>query len=76
MQLVHLEPVENAVLDRLDQICGLEPGLLLPVAANECGALEDDAVELARRGFVRPGGADQTARVAATPREARGRASS
>ena len=48
LQLVHLEPVEDAALDRLDQVARLEPRLLDRVAADERGALEHDVVELAR----------------------------
>ena len=47
-ELVHLEPVEHAALDRLDQVARLEPRVLERVAADEGRALEHDVVELAR----------------------------
>ena len=53
MQLVHLEPVERAELDRLDEIRGLEPCLLFQVAADERGALEHDVVKLTRTRDIR-----------------------
>src|SRR5439155_15160666 len=47
LQLVHLEPVERARLDRLDQVGRLDSRLLERVAADERGTLERDVVELA-----------------------------
>ncbi len=61
LQLVHLEPVEDARLDRLDEIGGLELRVLARVAADEGGALEDDVVELAPAAVVRADGADERA---------------
>ena len=60
-QLVHLEPVEDTALDRLDQVAGLDPRLLAGVAADEGRALEDCVVELPGLDSVRAGGADQRA---------------
>ena len=54
LELVHLEPVEDAALDRLDQVARLEPRLLARVAAHERCALEHDVVELARAGSFAP----------------------
>ena len=62
LQLVHLEPVEHARLDRLDQVGGLELRVLERVAADERGALEDDVVELAPAAVVRADRADERAR--------------
>ncbi len=59
MQLVHLEPVEDAALDRLDQVARLEPRLLARVAADEARALEHDVVELAAARIVRADCADE-----------------
>src|SRR5690349_6487971 len=61
VQLMHLEPVEDAALDRLDQVAGLDLRLLLQVAADESRALEHDVVELAARPMVRARGADEGA---------------
>src|SRR5439155_8608833 len=47
LQLVHLEPVEHPLGDRLDQIPRLDPRVLLGVAADEGRALEHRVVELA-----------------------------
>jgi hypothetical protein len=49
VKFVDLEPVEDALRDRLDQIAGLESRLLAGVATDEAGALEHDVVELAAR---------------------------
>ena len=73
---MHLEPVEDAALDRLDQVARLALRLLERVAADERGALEDDVVELARVRVVRADRADERARLqplAAQHRIARGR---
>ena len=61
VQLVHLEPVEDAPLDGLDQVARLEPRLLDRVAADEDGALEHGVVELARARLVRADRADERA---------------
>ena len=61
LQLVHLEPVEDAALDRLDQVAGLELRLLARVAADERGALEHRVVELAARRVVGADRADERA---------------
>ena len=61
MQLVHLEPVEDAALDGLDQVAGLELRLLARVAAHERCALEHRVVELAARRVVRADRADESA---------------
>ena len=63
MQLVHLEPVEDAALDGLDQIAGLHLALVERVAADEDGAFEDRVVELARPRLVRADRADERAGV-------------
>ena len=63
MELVHLEPVEDAALDGLDQVSRLDLRLLDRVAADEDGALEDDVVELARLRPVRADGADERPRL-------------
>src|SRR5206468_12768797 len=63
VQFVHLEPVEDAALDRLDQVARLELCLLDRVAADEDGALEDDVVELAGLRLVRAHGADERSRL-------------
>src|SRR5947208_3633768 len=44
LQLVHLEPIEDAGLHRLDQIARFDPRLLARVAADERGSLEDDGL--------------------------------
>ena len=75
LQLVHLEPVEDAGLDRLDQVGRLEPRVLDRVAADERRALEHDVVELAAPAVVRADGAHERARPAATRRAAPDRAS-
>ena len=54
LQLVHLEPVEDAALDRLDQVARLELACSTRVAADERGALEHGVVELAARGSFAP----------------------
>ena len=61
LQLVHLEPVEDAALDRLDQVARLELRLLERVAADERRALEHGVVELAPRRVVRADRADERA---------------
>src|SRR5215210_714302 len=53
LELVHLEPVEDALLDRLDEVTRFEPRLLSRVTADECGALENRVVELPRTAIVR-----------------------
>src|SRR5256885_8688557 len=63
LQLVHLEPVENARLHRLDEVGGLEPRILTRVAADEGGALEHHVVELPAATVVRADGADEGARL-------------
>ena len=76
VELVHLEPVEHAALDRLDQVGRLEPGLLDGVAADEDRALEHDVVELAGAAVVGADRADERAGpqpLAAQHRVARGR---
>src|SRR5919108_336582 len=55
------EAVERPALDRLDEVRGLEPSLLLRVAAHERRPLEDDVVELARAEDVRPARANDGA---------------
>ena len=75
LELVHLEPVEDAGRDRLDQIGGLELRVLARVAADEGGALEDDVVELAAAAVVRADRAPAVvaeARRDATPPQGRG----
>src|SRR5581483_6857554 len=62
LELVHLEPVEEALLDGLDQVAGLAPGVLARVAADEGRALEHGVVELAPAPVVRADGADERAR--------------
>src|SRR5213078_4219653 len=59
--LVHLQPVEDARLDRLDQVGGLELRVVDRVAADEGGALEDDVVQLATATVVRADRADERA---------------
>ena len=61
LQFVHLEPVEKAALDRLDQVGRLEPGVLDRVAADEGRALEHDVVELAAAAVVGADGAHERA---------------
>ena len=61
VQLVHLEPVEDAALDGLDQVAGLELRLLARVAAHERGPLEHRVVELAARRVVGADCADEGA---------------
>ena len=63
MELVHLEPVEDAAVDGLDQVARLELRLLDRVAADEDGPLEDDVVELARLRPVRADGTDERPRL-------------
>src|SRR5207249_409277 len=63
LELVHLEPVEDAALDGLDQIARLEARLLDRVAANEDRPLEDDVVELSRARLVCADRADERARL-------------
>ena len=58
---MHLEPVEDARVDGLDQVGGLELRVLERVAADEGGALEDDVVELAPAAVVRADRADERA---------------
>ena len=60
---MHLEPVEDARLDRLDQVGGFELGVLERVAADEGGALEDDVVQLAATAVVGADRADESARL-------------
>src|SRR3984893_2329682 len=61
LQLVHLQPVEHADLDRLDQVAGLEPRAFHRIAADKGGPLQHDVVELstpavvgANRAYERP----------------------
>ena len=61
LQLMHLEPIEDARLDRLDQIGGLELRVVERVAADEGGTLEDDVVELTAAAVVRADRADERA---------------
>ena len=61
LELVHLEPVEDAALDGLDQVARLELRLLARVAADERRALEHRVVELAPRRVVRADRADERA---------------
>src|SRR5206468_11641724 len=75
-QLVHLEPVERARLDGLDQVGRLDSRLLERVAADERGTLERDVVELATARMVRADRADERALaqpLAAQDRVARAR---
>jgi hypothetical protein len=58
---VHFEPVEDAALNRLDQVARLDPRLLARVAADEHGPLEDDVVELSGMRNVGADGADECA---------------
>ena len=58
---MHLEPVEDAYLDRLDQVTRLDPRLLARVTADERRTLEDDVVELARPRIVGAYCADERA---------------
>ena len=67
LELVHLEPVEDAALDRLDQVARLEPRLLERVAADERRALEHRVVELA----CAPGRSRPTAQTSAPSRAIR-----
>src|SRR5581483_4850331 len=55
-QLVHLEPVEDPVLDRLDEIASLLTRLRARIAAHERRPFQHDVVELALRQAV---GADR-----------------
>ena len=64
LQLVHLEPVEDAACDGLDQVARLEPRLLARVAADEGRSLEHDVVQLARA----PGRLAPTAQTSAPSR--------
>ena len=59
LQLVHLEPVEDAGSHRLDQVARLDPRLLERVAAHERRALEHRVVELAPAPMVRTHGEDE-----------------
>ena len=61
LQLVHLEPVEHAALDRLDQVARLELRLLERVAADEGRPLEHGVVELAPPRVVGADRADERA---------------
>ena len=61
LQLVHLEPVEHAALDGLDQVARLELRLLARVAADERRPFEHDVVELPRLRAVRAHGAHERA---------------
>jgi hypothetical protein len=61
VKLVHLEPVEHAVRDGLDQIGRLDPRLVDRVAAYEGGAVEHGVVELATARMIRADRADQSA---------------
>ena len=61
VQLVHLEPVEHAARDRLDQVARLELGLGAQVAADERRPLEHDVVELAPGRLVRADAAHERA---------------
>ena len=60
---MHLLPVEDAAVDRLDQVAGLEPRLLDRVAADEDRPLEDDVVELSRARLVRADRTDERPRL-------------
>ena len=48
VQLLHLEPVENSLLDRLDQVARLLPRLLAGVAADEGRARSSTALSSSR----------------------------
>ena len=61
LELVHLEPVEDALLHGLDQVARLELRLLARVAADERRALEHGVVELAPRRVVRADRTDERA---------------
>ena len=61
LKLVHRRPVEDAALDRLDQIAGLELRLRARVGADERRAAQHLVVELARGRRVRPDRADERA---------------
>ena len=76
LELVHLEPVEQALGHGLDQVAGLDPRVGQRVAADERRPLENGVVELPRPRVVRAGGAHERARpepLAAQHRIARGR---
>ena len=73
VQLVHLEPVEDAGRDRLDQVAGLAPRLLARVAADERRPLEHDVVELPRGRPVGAHRADERAGRQPVAARARGR---
>ena len=75
-ELVHLEPVEHALRDGLDQVARLDLRVVDRVAADEGGALEHGVVELAGLRTVRAGRADERPGLAATRRAAPGRARS
>ena len=61
LELVHLQPVEHALADRLDQVARLDLRVRERVAADEGRALEHRVVELARLRPVRAGRADERA---------------
>ena len=61
-KLVHLEPVEDATLDRFDEIAGGRPRIGEGVAADERRPSEHGVVELARLPAHRAGRADDRAR--------------
>ncbi len=63
MELVHLEPVEDAARDGLDQVARLLLRLLDRVAAHEGGAVDHGVVELPRGDAIRAGSADESARL-------------
>ncbi len=59
MELLHLEPVELARGDRLDQVARLELRVLERVAADERRSSDHLGVQLARPGVVRADRADE-----------------
>ena len=76
LQLVHLEPVEHAGFDRLDQVGRLPPRRLAESQQTKLARSSDDVVELARAGPVRADRADERPRpqpLAAQHRVARSR---
>jgi hypothetical protein len=66
---VHLQPVEDTLLDRLGEVARLGTRLLLRVAAHEGRPLEDGVVELARLDPVRADCADERPRAQPFPAE-------
>ena len=61
VQLVDLEPVEHARRHGVDQVAGLDPRLLEPVATHEARSLQDDVVQLSAARDVRAGSDDERA---------------